>query len=436
MEVVPMSQEHVWACCADRLFDGERVLAGHAVVVRGALIEGIVPAVSLPEDMRRLTVSDGTILPGLIDTHVHFCRWQGPLYLAHGVTTVRDVGNDLAWILERRAEAPNLPWPQILCVGPMLDGPQPHWGVSRACRDETDACRAVRETAARGVDGIKFYPGLHREWLPAMLAAVRETGLPVMMHCADLVGASEAGVEETFHLDGLLSAVWPDHPAGWLELWGHPDFPCDRAQLAAAADRIAASGSIVTPTLFHWDFSRTFRRPDPFPAESAAIPPQVLAWLRDFPGYEVDAVSARMWDRATRRVQEFVGLLLERKVRILPGTDEPWGVLPPGLSLWRELALLVECGLSPLAVLRAATSEAAARLRLPRHGRLLPGYAADLAVVAGDPTVQMTDRPKIHAVVKDGIVQQPDDLRRASAAFAVTLETEPWGILFRKAAAC
>lgn len=431
-----MSQDRVWACCGDRFFDGEQVRPGYAVIVRDGVIADIVPTGSLPAGMRTVSVPGGTILPGLMDTHVHFGRWQGPLYLAYGVTTVRDVGNDLAWILAQRAEAARQPWPRIVCTGPMLDGPHPHWSTSRGCADEAAACRAVAETAAAGVDAIKFYPGLHTEWLPAMLAEVRKTGLPVMMHCSDLVAACEAGVEETFHLDGLLPAIWPDHPGGWLELWGHSECPRDPVRLGAVADRIAATGSIVTPTLFYWDFARTFRRPEPLPEESAEIPRQVLTWLRAFRGHEVDLVAAQTWDRACRRAQEFVALLIERGVTVLPGTDVPFGVLPPGLSLWRELMLLVECGLSPLAALRAATAGAAARLRVGKRGRLLPGYAADMVVVAGDPTMTMTDRPQIEVVVKDGTIYRPDDLRRAAEGFVDTLTTEPWGINFREKTEC
>ena len=424
----------VWACLSARLFDGEQVRHGSAVIVQGGRITEIVPAASVPAEMPVLSVPGGTVLPGLIDTHVHFGRWQGPLYLAYGVTTVRDVGNDPTWILERRAEAHLHPWPRIVCVGSMLDGPHPHWGCCRGCPDEAAACRAVGETAALGVDGIKLYPGLRTEWLPAVLAEVRKTGLPVMMHCADMLAACELGVEETFHLDGLLPALWPNHPPGWMELWGHPDFPRTGARLTEVADRIAASGAIVTPTLFYWDFARTIRRPDPLPPEAAAIPPRNLAWLRAFRGHEINPVLAQTWERALHQAQEFVALLLERGVPILPGTDEPWGVLPPGLSLWRELQLLVECGLSPLAALRAATGEAAARLRLSAHGRLHPGYAADLILVAGDPTAKLPDRPEIAAVVKDGMIYRPADLHRMVAAEVITLEREPWGIYFSQQA--
>lgn len=139
-----MNQDRVWACCGDRLFDGEQARPGCAVIVRDAVIADIVPAGSVPAGMRTVSVPGGTILPGLMDTHVHFGRWQGPLYRADGVTTVRDVGNDLAWILAQRAEASRQPWPHIVCTGPMLDGPHPHWSSCRGTRLTWSSWRAVR----------------------------------------------------------------------------------------------------------------------------------------------------------------------------------------------------------------------------------------------------------------------------------------------------
>ena len=206
------------------------------------------------------------------------------------------------------------------------------------------------------------------------------------------------------------------------------------SRLGKVADRIAASGATVTPTLFFWDFARTVRHPSPLPRETSLIPEANLAWLRAMHGQQVDPAAAATWDRAMQRVQALVALLLARGVTILPGTDEPWGVLPPGLSLWRELALLAECGMRPLSALRAATSGAAARLRLPDCGRLQSGCAADLVLVAGDPTTVIPGRPEIAAVVHGGKVLRPDDLRAASAAYATGLESAPIGSEFKRVA--
>ena len=104
------SPKQDWAVAADRLFDGERFLEDHAVRRREDACE-VVPATSLPPDLPVHREPDSTIIPGLIDTHVHFMRWQGPLYLLHGVTSIRDTGNDLRWILDRRREWASFPWP-------------------------------------------------------------------------------------------------------------------------------------------------------------------------------------------------------------------------------------------------------------------------------------------------------------------------------------
>ena len=144
-----------WACCSDRLFDGDQVQRGWAVIVEGPSIVATMPAAALPPDMPTLSISGGTILPGLVDVHVHFGRWQGPLYLAWGITTVRDVGNDPEWILARRAEAPLHPWPRLVCVGHMLDGPVRR-SAGRLPRGDGDGRprRGRDQTLSRYPDGV------------------------------------------------------------------------------------------------------------------------------------------------------------------------------------------------------------------------------------------------------------------------------------------
>jgi len=421
-----------WACYAERLFDGERVLEQTALIIDGERIAEVAPLSKLPPEMPAVTAPGGTVLPGLIDVHVHFGAWQGPLYLAHGVTTVRDVGNYPEWILARQVEARNHPWPHISCVGPILDGPNPSWGMCRPCVDEESARRAVAETAALGVNGIKLYVGLASAWLPAMVDAARAADLPVMMHTFDLPGALDAGVEEFFHLDGLLDALWPGRPPGWLGVWGHEDFPRESARLPQLADHIAASGIITTPTLFYWDFAWHMRRVGrPEPAEEPYLPEKNLTWLRAVSGQHYDPDAAEVWGRACRNAYAFLALLIERKAPILTGTDEPWGLLLPGQSLWREMELLVECGMKPADALRAATADAAKRLRLPDRGRLRPGAVADLMLVAGDPTMTLTAHPDIVATVRGGCLYRPAELKAGSLDYARNIEHEPMGIEFK-----
>ena len=117
---------------------------------------------------------------------------------------------------------------------------------------------------------------------------------------------------------------------------------------------------------------------------------------------------------------------------LLAGSDVPCGAVPPGLSLWRELSLLVEAGLSPKQALRSATSDAATFLGRPELGRLCPGAAADMVVVRGDPTERIPERPEIPMVVRNGVVYRPDALLASADAAKGTLKEEPWGLQFAR----
>ena len=421
-----------YAVSGARLFDGEHVLAGHAILVEDGAVAGVVPSDSVPEGTVRYDEPECTIIPGLIDTHVHFMRWQGPQFLASGVTTVRDAGNDLAWILGRRREWRNKRWPRILCVGLLLDGPAPfHEHVSRRCANLRDAVAAVRETAAAGVDGLKLYVGLDPEWLPAMVAEGHSAGCNVSMHCAagGVVGAARAGVDEFYHLDGILADVWPNHPAGWLDIWGTPGFARTLDRQREVADYLLGSGITATPTLAYWDSQSRIRAACPSErGDLPGVPMSIAKWQSVPP----DPSSSERWRSALHAAQGFVGLLLERNVPVLAGSDVPCGPVPAGLSLWTELSLLVGAGMSPQQALRAATSAAARFLGRHELGRLSPGAAADMVVVKGNPLQRIPSRPDIVNVILDGVFYRPADLLAHTREASSILEDEPWALQFER----
>ena len=334
MDVDQPNAERRFAVAAGRVFTGEDVLADHAVLLEAGTVSAVVPTHELPPGVQVVEEPDATLIPGLIDTHTHFMRWQGPLFLAHGVTTIRDTGNDGQWILAQRDVWSRNPWPRILCVGPVLDGPRPtHPLVSRACADCADAVSAVCETAGLGVDGIKLYVGLHNDWLAPMTDQAHARGLKACMHCqgGGVRAAVKAGVDEFFHLDGVVTEVWSGHPPGWLNLWGAPGFSATWDLQQALADDIGRSGMTATPTLAYWESQRRVREPG-FRQDSATcrVPELLVEWQGSA---APNPAHASEWGRALEAAQRFTGLLLERGVRVLAGSDVPCGALPPGLSL-------------------------------------------------------------------------------------------------------
>ena len=244
------------------------------------------------------------------------------------------------------------------------------------------------------------------------------------MHCLPhgVLVAGRAGVDEFYHLDGILADVWPDRPTGWLYVWGDQNFGQTWDRQQQVADEIADLGIVSTPTLAYWDSQWRIRLQDPDDEERRFVPGDLFTWSSAEPDPEVGEV----WRRAMEAAVRFQGLLLERDVPVLAGSDTPCGGILPGQSLWRELTLLVEAGLSPLGALRAATSDAADFFERPELGRLRTGSAADIAIVRGDLTATIPDRPEIEHVVRAGVdydqpaalLQVPDD---------ATWRDDPWG---------
>ena len=418
-----------FAVSGARVFDGEHTLVDHAVLVEGGMVSGVVPCDDLPKGTTRYHEAGCTVLPGLIDTHVHFMRWQGPLFLASGVTTVRDTGNDFEWILSRRNEWKEKRWPRILCMGPPLDGPTPgHEVLSRSCVDVADAVTAVGEVTDQGVDGVKFYEGLNPEWLAPMAEKAHATGCKVSMHCGgSVLAAAKAGVDEFFHLDGILADVWSDRPAGWLEIWGLQEFARTRDRQQEVADRIRASGITATPTLAYWDSQWRVRAADWLGLEEPRYTPSdMIKWLSIPP----DPLASEQWRSALHAAQGFVEFLLERDVPVLAGSDVPFGLVPPGLSLWHELFLLTEAGMSPEQALRAATSDAATFCDRKELGRLSAGSVADMVVVKGNPLERIPARPEIAMTIHNGKVHRPEDLLAEAEQAGASLDDEPWAVQF------
>ena len=425
-----MTPQPIRAYTAATVFDGDQFCAEHAVVVAEDRITALMPAADLPSDTPVDHYPGCTLIPGLIDAHMHFLRWQGPVFLAYGVTTVRDTGNDLPWILQCRAEWRDRPWPRILSLGPLIDGDPPgHALVAHRVSNTESAVAAVRETAAAGVDGIKLYASIAREWIAPMAAASHEVGLKISMHCLPhgVLVAGRRGIDEFYHLDGILADIWPDHPPGWLHVWGDKDLEKTWDRQQQVADEIAVLGLISTPTLAYWDSQWRMRlKSGPWPEERAHMPGDLFEWSSAAP----DPALGQTWRRALEAAQRFQGLLNERDVLVLAGSDTPCGGILPGQSLWRELVLLTGTGLSPAAALRAATSTAADFLERPRLGRLAADCVADLAIVRGNLSRALPDRPHMELVVRGGRPHRPAELLRQPDD--PTWRNDPWARQFEQ----
>ncbi|NLF00781.1 MAG: amidohydrolase family protein [Anaerolineales bacterium] len=392
-----------YAVVAERLWDGvaDTAQAGMAVWVEGDQIKTICPASQLPEGLPRIEHGDATVLPGLIDAHVHYTAFSGPLLLAAGVTTVRDTANDLDWILEQRAHNQAQPseGPRIVCCGRALDGPNAHWPNLGLSHPTIDALRdSVRYEAERGVDQIKFYVRLKPDWLAAGIDEAHRQGLRAIAHMEDTKAedAVQAGLDEIEHFAGC-DAAW------------NANTPEERDTLI---DLFLEHGVAAIPTLLvHDRLGRVRDAVFQYDTRNRWVHPTYLDFWRRYP-LRNDPPNLRLhWQQTVPNVKRFTRQALERGMTIAAGTDALFPGMVPGYVLHDELAAMVDAGIRPVAVLRAATSVAADVLGLADQvGRIAPGYAADLLVVGGDPLVEIDCVADIRTVVRAGQVLDRDAL--------------------------
>lgn len=384
------------ALAADAVWDGGRMRRGCTVLVEGERIAGVLAAGGAPEGAAVERLEGCTLLPGLIDCHVHLADWMMPGFLAAGVTTVRDTGNRLDWILERRARTAADPasGPRILCCGPVLDGEKVNWPIiGRGHRGVREVAASVEELAGAGVDAVKLYVNLTGGQIEAAVRRAGELGLPVLAHLGsvDAEAAAAAGVGEIEHLSGCVHHV---------EGGGRPDAGRDSRWAAAFLE----ARVVLCPTLVVWD--RLSRVNDAVFANDRRarwVHPVVRAAWRRFPHRTSDPAERLARQAAAAAMKQTLGRLYEEGCRIIAGSDAPWPGLVPGFSLHDELSLMVDAGMPAEAALAAATSGAADALGLDGvTGRIRTGLAADLLAVEGDPTADITVLSEVRAVVRMG----------------------------------
>lgn len=390
---------------AGRAFDGEQVIPGGALVLVGdGRIIGVEPGTApAPERCQVLEMPGGTVLPGLVDAHVHLCAdgTDGTLdrigepgkdamvavieeglrrHLAAGVTTVRDLGDRRFAVLDWRSSSASGSgvYPAVVTAGPPITSVGGHcasMGGEAAGQDQLRA--AVRERAERGVDIVKIMTSggfatagtqvMNCQFTPAELRVVIEE-------------AHAAGLPVTAHAHGL-PAVHMAMAAG-VDGIEHCSFLTDKGISQSRQDLawLAAAGTAVCPTVGT--------------AGTLVPPPNAVATLGKL-GMTMD----QMVEMRKRRVAQ----MHTAGVRIVSGSDggiaaaKPHGLLPV------SVACLVEGGVSTVAALSSATALAADACGLgDRKGRLRAGYDADLLVVDGDPVADISDLTRPAAVLAAG----------------------------------
>lgn len=413
------------------------------VVVSGEQVVAVAPmAAPAPAADRVIDGRGRFLIPGLWDMHVHFLydealtEAMAELFLAYGITSVRDTGGNLEELvaLRSRLEASDDPAPRVFFSGPLLDGEhvvydggdpgRPPLGTAVAAPAEAES--AVAELVAAGADFIKIYELVTPEVFEALVAAARQRGLPIAAHVPLTMTADQAGprVDSMEHLRNVelaCAANWQallharrQRIAGFDGDRGYPlrsrihddqRLPAiaayDEARCDSVLGALGQTTQVPTLRLNAFDLARPYERPD-WPQALARLPAAVTQrWATAVEAHGAQAAEA---DTTFAEWSLFLaGRMHQAGVPLGAGTDTPITQAIPGYSLHTELALLVRSGLTPMQALEAATLAPARFFGLQgQMGSIAPGQAADLVLLDADPLADIDNTRRIHGVMTRG----------------------------------
>ena len=398
--------------------ESDRILPDQTVVIRNGFINRIGDAgdVEIPRGAEVIS-GDYYVMPGLAEMHAHIpSERQGAelmeatlgMYLSQGITTIRGMLGEPAHLeLKERASLGEVDSPRIFTSGPSFSG--------NSVSTPEEARQRVREQKEAGYDLIKVHPGLSREIFDAMADEARKVDMEFSGHISFDVGlerALEAGQTTIEHLDRymeFLADVPDDRTDPNIIFFGYDLTPyVDRSRIPDAVSLTIeeAAWNVPTNTLMVNVFSPDYTTDEmmEWPGMEYIAESTLEGWsqfvnnIRSEEDYDVQQAREFLEIR-----KELTRELHRQGAGLLLGADAPQIFNPPGFSAHRELALLVEAGISPYDAIMTGTVSVGEYLgEEASTGRIAPGYRADLILLSANPLLSVPFQDHIEGVMVSG----------------------------------
>ena len=370
------------------------------VVIEGDRIVAAGPraAIKIPNGAKIVDVTGKFLLPGLWDMHSHFYQVEfGPTYLAAGITTARDVGNEIefATTLRDAAKQKRGLGPRMLLAG-YIDGKKFHaFDVQVDTPEEARA--AVQRYKNAGYEQIKIRDNVTLATLKVITAEAHRLGMTVTGHVPkgmNALKAVEAGMDQINHINFVMSAFFPNADPGQPQISIDLDSPNSRYALKFFKEH----ATVTDPTVAVFEL---MIHPKSTPIESfepglTKVAPELVEQINQKGGPPDEAQGLQM---VVNTLLKTIGALHKANIPIVAGTD----VGVPGHTLHRELELYVKAGLTPLEAIQTATVTPARVMKLENEvGTIEAGRRADIIVLDANPLDNISNIRSVRFVVTQG----------------------------------
>ena len=370
------------------------------VLIEGDHIVAAGPrsAITIPYGAKIIDASGRFLLPGLWDMHAHFYQTEfGPAYLAAGITTARDVGNDIEFgtSLRDAAKEKRGLGPRMLLAG-YIDGKTEH-GFDIQVETSEEARAAVQRYKNAGYEQVKIRDNVKQETLKIICAEAHRLGMTVTGHVPqgmNALQAVDAGMDQISHLSHVETGFFPNRNRHDLPV----TINLSRPNVTNALKFFKEHGTSIDPTDAVLEL---MLRPLNIPVETfepgvTRLPAELTVQIDKKGGPANEAAGLRMVLEVFLKI---TAALHRAGVPIVAGTD----VGVPGHTLYRELELYVKAGLTPLEAIQATTIVPARVMKLDGEvGTIEAGKRADLVILDANPLDNISNIRKVRFVVAQG----------------------------------
>lgn len=403
----------------------------------------------LPDDVVVIDAKGKFIIPGLIDSHVHYNWYMGELFLHHGITAVVDLGSRIYWqkALQKGLNSGQLRGPRYLFCGRIGgDAPANYAAVAQrrlfaTASTPTQARRAVSAIKANA-DCLRMGMDTEDELYKTLNLEANRAGLGVISHSYDAIHSAQLGVNGIEHLEGIaLSTIRSEEGLAAVEAipleegHKHPLLYqwMEEQYYDEVIDKLIENNTYLNPTFIH-EWKGVVDRTDEFeqddlnlftnpnlqyiPMDERLVSLNQYHWadqayLEDPKDEQIfvnnsyfipaDGVKQSL-EMGYEKIQDFLNQFIDAGGKIYSGTDTA-AASTPGISLHHEMQLLVDAGISEMDVLKSSTIWPAELLRIDdRYGTIEAGKAADILILDANPLTDISNARKIYTLIMAGKV--------------------------------